>query len=39
MKLAEKCAFGAKINFSSELSESDMDLVYFVVKITCQNIL
>ena len=34
MKFAEKCAFWAKSNFNSDLSESDMDLVYFVVKIT-----
>ena len=34
MKLAEKCAFLAKNNFNTDFSESDMDLVYIVAKIT-----
>ena len=34
MKFSEKCVFLPKSNFSSDLTEADMDLVYFVVKIT-----
>ena len=34
MKFAEKSDFLPKSYFSSDLSKSDMDLVYFVVKIT-----
>ena len=41
MTFADKCAFGQKNNFSSiciHVSETDLGLVYFVVKITCAKI-
>ena len=34
MKFAKKMRFLPKSNFCSDLSVADMDLVYFVVKIT-----
>ena len=34
MKFAEKCAFLPKSYFSSDFRESDMNMVYFVVRIT-----
>ena len=35
MAFSEKALFGHKSNFSSDLTETDVDLVYFVVKIVC----
>ena len=35
MKFAEKIVFLPKSNFNSDISEADLDLVYFVIKITC----